>query len=150
MTEPQTFYGVNPIFRVHDLAVSVHYYTEKLGFKVNWSHPYVVSVTRGRTDLFLSVGDQGHAGAWVWIGVSDVEALHAEYQAAEQKSDILPPTTTGPSKCKSKTPTATSSASAPIQSPASPEALARHVRPHLDSRRPGKPDSSTRMRLTPD
>jgi len=85
MSEPQTFYGVNPIFRVADLAVNIPYYTQKLGFKLNWSHPYVVSVTRGRTDLFLAVGDQGHPGAWVWIGVSDVEALHTEYQASGAK-----------------------------------------------------------------
>ena len=85
MSEPQTFYGVNPIFRVADLAISIPYYTEKLGFKINWQTPYFLSVTRGRTDLFLSVGDQGHPGAWVWIGVSDVEALHAEYQLSGAK-----------------------------------------------------------------
>jgi len=35
----------------------------------------------GNATFFLSVGDQGHLGSWVWIGVEDAEALFREYQA---------------------------------------------------------------------
>jgi hypothetical protein len=31
------------------------------------------------------VGDQGHPGSWVWIGVNNVEALHEEYLASGAK-----------------------------------------------------------------
>ena len=79
---PTTFYGVNPIFRVKDLAASLACYPQKLGFTINWQYPYIASVKRGRTDLFLSYGDQGNPGSWVWIGVSDAEAVHREFIAS--------------------------------------------------------------------
>ena len=57
-----TFGGFNSIFRVNDLAASTRYYTQKLGFKVDWQTPYLACVSRGRTGLFLAAGDQGHPG----------------------------------------------------------------------------------------
>lgn len=79
------FEGVCPILRVESVAASVDYYIHKLGFKIDWQTPYFVSVSRGRCHIFLSEGDQGHPGAWVWIGVEDAEALFREYQAAGAK-----------------------------------------------------------------
>jgi catechol 2,3-dioxygenase-like lactoylglutathione lyase family enzyme len=77
------FCGVNPILRVSDLAVSVAYYTEKLGFRVMWQTPYMACVARGKAHLFLVPGDQGHLGGWVWIGVEgDVERIEQEYLAS--------------------------------------------------------------------
>jgi catechol 2,3-dioxygenase-like lactoylglutathione lyase family enzyme len=76
-------YGVNPILAVGDLEVAVAYYTEKLGFRKLWGHgDYFACVARGKTSLFLSVGDQGQPGAWVWIGTDNVTALHEEFVAA--------------------------------------------------------------------
>jgi hypothetical protein len=49
-----------------------------LGFRVDWQYPLIASVSRGRCCIFLSEGDQGNAGSWTWIGVSDVDALHDE------------------------------------------------------------------------
>ena len=72
------FEGHSPILRVADLTASVRYFAHVLGFRVDWQDGLIASVSRGRCSLFLSVGDQGHPGAWVWIGVSDVDALHAE------------------------------------------------------------------------
>ncbi len=75
--------GVNPILVVRDLALADAYYTQKLGFREQWRHEELFAcVTRGRTSLFLSVGDQGHPGAWVWIGTDDAVALHDEFVAA--------------------------------------------------------------------
>jgi len=79
------FEGVTPILRVRDLAASLEYYVQKLGFKIDWQGPFFASVSRGRCHLFLSHGDQGHSGSWVWIGVEDAEALFQEYQASGAK-----------------------------------------------------------------
>ena len=80
-----TFGGVNPIFRVTDLDASTTYYTGKLGFKVDWQTPVFACVSRGKTALFLALGDQGNTGGWVWIAVSDADDLQAEYEASGAK-----------------------------------------------------------------
>ncbi|HEY3443316.1 MAG TPA: glyoxalase superfamily protein [Paludibaculum sp.] len=77
-----TFGPAAPVLRVGNLAVSIEYYVNRLGFQIDFQGPGVfASVSRGRCVLFLSEGDQGHTGAWVWIGVSDVELLHQEFTA---------------------------------------------------------------------
>jgi predicted lactoylglutathione lyase len=74
------FEGATPILAVRDLAASTAYYTGVLGFEVNWQQPGILaSVSRDRCTIFLCEGDQGHSGTWLWIGVSDVEALFREY-----------------------------------------------------------------------
>lgn len=81
MSATITFGGITPILPVRDLAASVDYYTRVLGFAVQWQYPgTIAAVSRGRCDVFLCEGDQGHPGTWAWIGVDDVEALHDEYQ----------------------------------------------------------------------
>jgi catechol 2,3-dioxygenase-like lactoylglutathione lyase family enzyme len=79
------FEGVTPILRVRSVAASLDYYARVLGFKVDWQHPYFASVSRGRCHIFLSEGDQGHPGGWVWIGVGDAEALRREYEQSGAK-----------------------------------------------------------------
>jgi catechol 2,3-dioxygenase-like lactoylglutathione lyase family enzyme len=75
------FGGAAPIFRVARLAASLEYYVTVLGFKIDWEERNIASVSRDRCCLFLCQGDQGHAGAWTWIGVGDVEALFIELSA---------------------------------------------------------------------
>jgi hypothetical protein len=78
--------GVTPILRVRSLAASIDYYTGVLSFKLDWQSPGILaSVSRGRCCIFLCEGDQGNPGAWVWIGVSDAEALFDEYRAKGAK-----------------------------------------------------------------
>jgi len=79
---PITFEGVSPILRVFDLSASLKYYVAKLGFKIDWQTPWFASVSRGRCAIFLSQGDQGHPGSWLWVGVEDAGALFREYQAS--------------------------------------------------------------------
>jgi catechol 2,3-dioxygenase-like lactoylglutathione lyase family enzyme len=72
------------------MKASIEYYVEKLGFQVNWGYPdesgsFFASIARGDCNLFLSVGDQGNPGTWVWIDGKDVEGLHAELIAAGAK-----------------------------------------------------------------
>jgi predicted enzyme related to lactoylglutathione lyase len=74
------FEGQTPILRVNNLSASLSHYIQILGFKLDWQGPYFASVSRDRCSLFLSEEDQGHYGTWVWIGVSDAEALHKELQ----------------------------------------------------------------------
>ncbi|MGC2504675.1 MAG: glyoxalase superfamily protein [Silvibacterium sp.] len=79
------FEGVNPILRVQSVDASIDYYVHRLGFKIDWQTPGFVSVSRDRCHLFLSEGDQGHLGSWIWIGVEDAAALFGEYQASGAK-----------------------------------------------------------------
>jgi catechol 2,3-dioxygenase-like lactoylglutathione lyase family enzyme len=76
------FGGVNPILRVSSLEVSTDYYTRVLGFKVDFETPGLISVSRGKCNLFLCEGDQGHFGSWVWISAPDVKLLVEELRAA--------------------------------------------------------------------
>jgi len=79
---PVEFEGMMPILPVRNLAASIEHYVRVLGFGLNWQVPGVLgSVSRGRCTLFLCEGDQGHPGTWVWIGVSDVDALLEDYTA---------------------------------------------------------------------
>jgi hypothetical protein len=67
-----------------------------LGFKVDF-YETIASVSRGRW-LFLVQGDQGNPGTWVWVGVSDVDALYEEYQRKGAK--IRQPPTNFPWACE--------------------------------------------------
>jgi catechol 2,3-dioxygenase-like lactoylglutathione lyase family enzyme len=80
------FGGVTPVLRVRDVKASEEYYVQRLGFKVDFRSPgYFVSVSRGRCNLFLCEGDQGHSGGWVWIDGVDVEKVYAEFVASGAK-----------------------------------------------------------------
>jgi catechol 2,3-dioxygenase-like lactoylglutathione lyase family enzyme len=74
------FEHANPILRVVDLARSVRYYVDVLGFvNAEWGGDDFTCVTRDGASIYLCEGDQGQPGTWVWVGVEDVEALHDEY-----------------------------------------------------------------------
>ena len=83
--------GIIPILRVRDLNESVAYYVNVLGFTHDWTDGTVASVHRDRASAMLCEGDQGQPGTWLWISVSDVDALYAEF---EQRGGRLrhPPT----------------------------------------------------------
>ena len=89
------FEGVCPILRVKSVSESLKYYVQVLGFKIDWQNPdeknpFFASVSRGRCHIFLSEGDQGNPGSWVWIGVEDVDALLSEYRLTGAKVRHLP------------------------------------------------------------
>jgi catechol 2,3-dioxygenase-like lactoylglutathione lyase family enzyme len=78
------FGGVTPVLRVASVEASLDYYTRALGFQVNFKSPndtapLFASISRGRCNLFLSEGDQGHPGSWVWIDGVDVEKICQEF-----------------------------------------------------------------------
>jgi predicted enzyme related to lactoylglutathione lyase len=77
-----TFECANPILNVSDMARSLRYYVEVLGFtNADWGGDDFTCVTRDNAGIYLSEGDQGQPGTWVWIGVADVEALYEEFTA---------------------------------------------------------------------
>jgi catechol 2,3-dioxygenase-like lactoylglutathione lyase family enzyme len=79
-----TFGSVTPILPVRNLEAACDFYVRVLGFKVNFVGPgRFASVSRGECGLFLSEGDQGNPGVWVWVGVDNVESVLAELKAKE-------------------------------------------------------------------
>jgi catechol 2,3-dioxygenase-like lactoylglutathione lyase family enzyme len=82
-TARTTFERANPILRVADMQASLRYYVDVLGFtNADWGSDDFTCVSRDGADIYLSQGDQGQPGTWVWIGVGDVRALHEEYTSA--------------------------------------------------------------------
>ena len=81
-TDPLCFGEASPILRVENADASVTYYVDVLGFKVDFQLPGFAAVSRDRCRLFLCEGDQGNSGAWIWIGVGDVEPLFDRYRAS--------------------------------------------------------------------
>lgn len=74
--------GIQPILNVRDIAASIHYYVEVLGFtKAPWGEGFT-SVASDGGAIYLCEGNQGQPGTWIWVGVDDVEALHEEYKAS--------------------------------------------------------------------
>ena len=88
------FQGVTPILRVADFDASVAYYVDVLGFALDWQDGRFGSVTRGDVSLMLCEGSQGQAGTWMYIGVSDADALHEELR--ERGARIRNPPTNYP------------------------------------------------------
>ena len=84
---PKTrFEHIDPILSVSDLAASVEYYVNTLGFeKADWVAGHFTCVTRDACTIYLCEGCQGNPGAWVWAGVEDVDALYEEYRATGAK-----------------------------------------------------------------
>lgn len=80
---------VTPVLRVRDTAASVDYYTRVLGFKINFQFPdpapFFASVARGECNIFLSEGDQGNPGSWLWVDGKNVQALYEEFRASGAK-----------------------------------------------------------------
>ena len=78
---PNIFGSPNPVIPVASLSVAIDYCVNVLGFRLSWKHQdFFASVYRDRCKIFLSEGDQGHAGTWIWIGVNDVTALETEFR----------------------------------------------------------------------
>jgi catechol 2,3-dioxygenase-like lactoylglutathione lyase family enzyme len=83
---------INPVLRVEDMQAALRFYVDVLGFQpADWGSDDFTSVGRDGGSLYLSLGDQGRGGAWVWIGVDDVEPLYEDLKARGVPI-LLPPT----------------------------------------------------------
>jgi catechol 2,3-dioxygenase-like lactoylglutathione lyase family enzyme len=78
---PQKIEHIDPILRVEDMRRSVRYYVDVLGFReADWGNEDFTYVGRDDRGIYLCRGGQGRGGAWVWVGVDDVRALHRVYR----------------------------------------------------------------------
>jgi predicted enzyme related to lactoylglutathione lyase len=76
------FEGSQPILRVEDMKTALRFYVDVLGFEnASWGTSEFTSVSRDGAAIYLCQGGQGRGGAWIWIGVDDVEKLHEEWKA---------------------------------------------------------------------
>lgn len=97
MSEPisSTFHveNVTPILYVSDMARSLAFYVDILGFKkAEWGDDNFTSVNRDNTGLYLCKGGQGLPGTWIWIGFGgDIFALQGQLQS-KGVTIKLPPT----------------------------------------------------------
>jgi predicted enzyme related to lactoylglutathione lyase len=89
------FECIEPILCVHDIPASLGFYVDLLGFEnADWGNGEFTHISRDRTGIYLCRGGQGQPGAWIWIGVDDVKALHEEYK--ERGVTIIHPPTNYP------------------------------------------------------
>jgi predicted enzyme related to lactoylglutathione lyase len=80
--------GIQPILRVEDMQASLRFYVDLLGFtNASWGNDDFTSVNHSGGAIYLCRGDQGRGGAWLWIGVHDVEELHQ--QLKQRGANIL-------------------------------------------------------------
>jgi len=69
-----------PVFYVEDVAASIRYYQEALGFKLLFRvGEWFASVARGECNVFLTADNQSQPRMWVYVGVADVRALHTQF-----------------------------------------------------------------------
>jgi uncharacterized glyoxalase superfamily protein PhnB len=91
------FEGSVPILSVKDVAASIRYYVERLGFKKHWDWgepPTFGAVTRDDVEIYLCRDTQGNPGTWIYVAVQDVDALYAELLSTG--ADIRQPPTNLP------------------------------------------------------
>ena len=102
ISQPQVvFTGGHPILNVKNVAASLDYYCNALGFQdvFHWSQedapPWTFAqVRRGNFFVYLCQQAQGGPGMWMYLNLASVEdlaALYQEYQAHAAKI-IEPPT----------------------------------------------------------
>jgi len=68
-----------PILPVRDLSRSIAFYTDKLGFTVDWigEQKLAGSVSRDRCCIMLLQRQDRNGPAWVWIGLEDDSLFEA-------------------------------------------------------------------------
>lgn len=85
--------NIAPILYVTDMAKSLAFYVDILGFKkADWGDDHFTSVNRDNSGLYLCKGAQGLPGTWIWIGFDgDIHALYSRLKEAGVTIK-LPPT----------------------------------------------------------
>jgi catechol 2,3-dioxygenase-like lactoylglutathione lyase family enzyme len=85
--------NVTPILNVKDIARSLAFYVDILGFRnADWGTDTFTSINRDNTALYLCKGGQGLPGTWVWIGFDgDIFSLY-ELLRSKEVTITLPPT----------------------------------------------------------
>jgi uncharacterized glyoxalase superfamily protein PhnB len=75
-----------PVFRVKNVAASIAYYRDALGFELRWdTGSGFACVARDKCSIFLTSDNQSQPRMWVWLAVEDVRALHSQYVTSGAK-----------------------------------------------------------------
>ena len=82
--------NVIPILRVQNIKTSRHFYTDALGFSLDWDAGEMISVSRDGKAIMLCEGDQGQPGTWLWIGCDDADVLFDEFSTKGAKIHMPP------------------------------------------------------------
>jgi len=85
--------NIAPILYVTDMAKSLEFYVDKLGFKkADWGDDNFTSINQNNSGMYLCKGGQGLPGTWVWIGFDgDIFELHQKL-TTKGVTIKLPPT----------------------------------------------------------
>jgi len=80
-TSPRQVECTIPVVFVRDLARSIAFYTETLGFKLDWGGPdkIICSVSRDGHCIMLMKTEELCNPVWVWIGLED-DRLFQEFR----------------------------------------------------------------------
>jgi predicted lactoylglutathione lyase len=75
-----------PVLPVANLARSIRFYTDRLGFKLDWRGSVVCSVSRDGRPIMLRQKERREKSApvWVWIGLSS-DSLFKRFKAKRVK-----------------------------------------------------------------
>ena len=65
-----------PVLPVSDVSRAIAFYTQKLGFKLDWESDTICSISRDDCHIMLSESIEGGGKAWVWIGLQDDSLFH--------------------------------------------------------------------------
>ena len=85
------FECINPILRVENIAASLRFYVDLLGFEnAPWGDDEFTNITKDATGIYLCQGAQGNPGTWIWVGVDDVNLLYEQYQKLGVKIRMAP------------------------------------------------------------
>jgi catechol 2,3-dioxygenase-like lactoylglutathione lyase family enzyme len=87
--------SIVPILYATDVAESIRYFTNKLGFEGNWewdNPPTFGGVNHGKTQIFFCKDGQGNKGTWMSIFIHDVDDY---YESIKSKGAVIlsPPQT---------------------------------------------------------
>lgn len=84
-TSPNKFDCITPILNVSDMQRSLRYYSDVMGFNIEWQWGEPTGfacVRRDKVEIFLCENAQGGGQSWMSIFVEDVDALYEQYKEA--------------------------------------------------------------------
>lgn len=70
-----------PVLPVSNIKQSLQFYTETLGWKLEWSSDNLGAVSRDGSQIMLSQMIPVTTGSWAWIGLTD-DSLFETYREA--------------------------------------------------------------------
>ena len=85
MADQPNFKSWYPVFGIRSYEEAIDYYVDWLGFNLDWEwreapgKPAIVAISRDGLDIGLNEHTNAATGAWLSVGVADVQALADEW-----------------------------------------------------------------------